>query len=209
MNWCDEEFVQRMVALDEVLDRHLGSPPDIIDPLDAEYVMMPLWLPSAGLGAMNPRREREKLARTHKLAQELSEVWKSLHADVRSQMELESYARNNIRGPAGFYKSTYPLSLQIISVLDLVVEATKPIATQIIDDAPSAGRRDLTNVGIVEHLRIVWEQRKNEPAPKSMTEAGQFANYIFDAFQALNLRGHPRAAMDSWREFRAKHPATT
>lgn len=199
----DSEFKRHAAALDDVLNRHLGPPPNRPNALDAEYVMMALWLPAAGLGAMNADREREKLTKVQRLARELAETWNSVHFDIIVQMELMS--RYIHRTKSG-YSSKDPLSLGMVSVLDEIIEMTLPVANDVIDDAPNAGRRALRCVAVVERLREVWSERKSAPAPRSMTDAGPFADFMIEAFEALGLDRNARAAMDSWRAFRDKLP---
>ena len=205
-DWTDEEFERRTSDLDATLDRLLGPASSSPDALDAEFVMMALWLPSAGLGAMNPRRERTQLLKVERLAKALASAWGDLHYETRTQMELLSATMHDAEGRDASYSSRFPLSLDILSVLDGVVATAAPLANRVIDTAPVAGRRDLTNVAVVERLRHVWEQRTSTVAPRSMTEAGPFADFIISAFETLELPGNPRAAIDSWRDFRAKHP---
>ncbi|MFZ5675872.1 MAG: hypothetical protein ACOZAM_23190 [Pseudomonadota bacterium] len=164
--------------------------------------MMPLWLGAAGTGAMNPRQEHEKLRRIQRLARELTEAWRSLHGDTRNEMELFSFSIHEVDG----HKSRDPLSLSILHSLDRVVDLAMPFANRIVDGAPIAGRRDLVALAIVERLRNVWAERRGFQAPKSMTDAGAFADFMIDAFSVLDLPGNPRAALDSWRDFRAKYP---
>lgn len=205
-DWTEQEFESRTAALDAVFDQYLGTAPLTPHALDAEYVMMALWLPSAGLGAMNPRREREKLLKVEKLAIELAATWMDLHYETRTQMELLSAAVQEIEGRHSSYSSRHPLSLEIVSVLDGLVAVAAPLANHAIDTAPIAGQRNLTNVAVIERLRHLWEERRGADAPKSMTEAGPFADFIFAAFETLDLPGNPRAAVDSWRSFRARYP---
>ena len=195
-HWTNEEFEGRMAALDALLNSHLGDPAGIVDPLDAEFVMMPLWLPAAGLCAMNPRREREKLLNVQRLASALSEAWMSLHDEIRTQMELLSTSVFEAKGKHARHSSRYPLSLDIVSVLDGLVGMAAPLANSVIDTAPAAGRRDLVSVAIVERLRMVWAERKGAPAPKSMTEAGPFAEFMLAAFETLKLPANARAAVE-------------
>lgn len=200
--WTDEEFQRRAAALDTALDRHLGKGPRTIDALDAEYVMMALWLGSAGTGAMNAGRERAQLIKVERLAQELAEAWHGLHIDVRTRMELLSTMIHEANGRYCSFRSRDPLSLDIVGVLDGLLSMVAPSANQVIDNAPASGRRNLTNAAIVDRLRQVWKQRKGVEAPRSMTEAGPFADFIIEAFETLGIEANPRAAVDSWREFR-------
>ncbi len=202
----DEEFEQRTVSLDKVLFSHLGSPPNREDALTAEFVMMPIWLPGDGLGAMNARAEKRKLVKIQRLADELAATWASLHSDTRSKMEIISSMIHETEGKHAKYHSHHPLSLDLISILDGLVNLTAPLANDVIEAAPDAGRRDLLSVAIVERLRQVWEERKSVPAPKSMNETGPFASFIVDSFEILGLENNPRAAVDSWCEFRARYP---
>ncbi|MYZ47336.1 hypothetical protein [Propylenella binzhouense] len=203
--WSDEEFDRRMATLDEVLCRHLGPQPDP-NAENAEALMMALWLPAGGSGAMNQRQEREHLAEVQKCARALTKAWKILHSDIRARMEIHSYSMHKIEDESGrgLY-SENPLSLTIVGVLDLIIDAMSQVGNEVIDAAPSLGRRDFVSVGIVERLRTIWAERKGTPAPKSMTEAGPFADLVIDVFDALGLEGNPRAAVDSWREFRVKN----
>jgi hypothetical protein len=91
-------------------------------------------------------------------------------------------------------------------VLDEVVDKITPSISDHIETAPVAGRRNLANVTAIESLRDIWEDRKKTPAPMNITDAGPFADFLIEAFEALGLEGNPRAAMDSWREYRAKYP---
>ena len=86
------------------------------------------------------------------------------------------------------------------------MDKVTPTVSDFIDIAPVAGRRNLKSVVAIEKLREVWEDRKKTPAPMNITEAGPFADFIVEAFEALGLDGNSRAAMDSWREYRAKYP---
>src|SRR5690606_1930807 len=101
--------------------------------------------------------------------------------------------------------SPRPISLNRIMLLGAIIDLTEPLANEVIDDAPPAGRRNLISVGIVRHLRAVWAERKGTPAPKSMSEAGPFADFMIDAFEAIGIDANPRAAVDSWQEFRTKY----
>lgn len=205
-NWTDEEFERHEEALNDFLNQHLGDPPRAIEVLDAEYVMMALWLPGGGLGAMNAPLEREKLQKVERLARELAKAWVNLHYETRTQMELFSYSIYEAKGEYAAFSSATPLSLELVSVVDRLVAIAKPLAEEVIDSAPIAGRRNLINVAIVQRLRNVWAERNGISAPESMTDAGPFAEFMIGAFEVLGLAGNPRAAVDSWREFRAKHP---
>lgn len=206
LGWTEEEYERHERALDGILLRHLGPPPNTSEALVAEYVLMATWLPASGTNAMNHSREREKLAKARRLAGELSQIWQSLHDRTRSAMELRSTMIHEAAGRGAWLRSKAALSLDIISVLDAVIEAVAPFAEEAINNAPPAGRRDLLNVALVERLRNVWQERKGTLAPNSMSEAGAFADFMIDAFEALGLTANPRAAVDSWREFRANDP---
>ncbi|MDZ5697630.1 hypothetical protein [Chelativorans sp. M5D2P16] len=201
-SWTDDEFESSQKELDKFLDEHLGPAPAIGDRLDAEYVMMPLWLPSAGLGAMNAQREREKLAKLRQLVNEFSKLWYSLHSDVRGEMELLGAAIEDANLPEHAMKLYLSRIHRLVGLIDEIL----PSARKVIDTAPRAGRRNLVNAGIARHLQAVWFERTGTHAPNSMTEAGCFAEFMIGAFNALRLPGNPRAALDSWRAFRATLP---
>ncbi len=203
-NWTDEEFINRQASLDKVLNNHLGPPAEVSDPLDAEFVMMAFWLPAAGTEAVKPDQERIKLQKVERLAREFTAAWTELANETEYHMRrVHTY---EAKGRHGEYSSNDPFGWSWLCALDGIVSAAAPRAYQYIDTAPTVGRRNLLNVSIVEGLRHVWQQRKGTEAPRSMTEAGPFADFMFDAFEALGLSSNPRAAVDSWREFRARHP---
>ncbi len=205
--WTDAEFDGKIKELDLFLDRHLGHKSSN-DLLDADFVLMPLWLPSADLGAMNQIRERANLLKFQSLAAQTASAWAALHPDIRAQIVLLSATVFQAEGKHAGHLSKSSLNMGLVAVLDGLVKATDPVANQTIDEAPQAGRRDLVSVAVVERLRMVWTQRTESPAPKSMTEAGAFADFMFEAFSVIGLRANARAAMDSWREFRAKWPSS-
>jgi hypothetical protein len=54
---------------------------------------------------------------------------------------------------------------------------------------------------------MVWEEAMNKgSAPLSITDAGEFADFLTAAFTALGLQNNPRAAVDSWREYCLEYP---
>lgn len=199
----DDEFDRLRARLDAALDLHLG-PAASSEGLNAEYVMMSLWLPSAGLPAMNAEKERSKLEKIRRLAAELTREWNSLNRNISGQMELDSIC-NYFQSERGTISSKDKISLITMSFLDEFIEANLAVAFAVIDSSVPAGRRALRNISIVEGLREVWCERKGSEAPRSMSEAGVFADFMFASFDALELTANPRASLDAWRQFRDSH----
>jgi hypothetical protein len=228
----NEEFRRRGAALDEVLDRHLGSgsqevvvqrkfwpgdPPQTnwFVPTDGPRIVANIfdWA-DYSLGAMNPAAERKRLLKIQQLARELSKTLRELHPHTFDRIQTQSRDLHDLGAPHGIDPPFEGDDLENFwhhfwftarSFGELMNKIT-PTVSGSIDRAPVAGRRNLTNVMAVEDLRDVWESRKNAPAPMNITDAGPFAEFIAEAFAALGIESNPRAAMDSWREYRAKYP---
>lgn len=213
MSWLDDlpddEFESHQRALDDVLDAHLGPAPDDEQSKDAEFVMMALWLPAGGLGALNPSQEIAKLQKIRKLASELANEWNQINYQTRSLMEMLSKSVYAAKNQNSSFRSANPLNLDILSVLDAVLAETLPAAQSHIDCSPVSGRRNLQSlrtIGLIERLRTVWGERQGHAAPRSMNETGRFADYIRACFDALEITASPRAAVDAWRAFRDSYP---
>jgi hypothetical protein len=210
------EIQRRKVALYDVLDRVL-SLSEISGP------QLDLWhhvahgLASASVTGdpweldftgLNRKREQEKLREVHTLARKLAKAVGGLHWRTKIKLQLES---SDILAPdqelserdrEDFWKSFW----EAVYTLDRVVDKIVPAISADISAAPELGRRRWLNIAIVESLRDLWEDRKKTPAPMNITDSGPFTDFIIEAFEALGLKGNPRATMDSWREYRAKHP---
>jgi hypothetical protein len=152
---------------------------------------------------MNAKREREKIQKVRKLAKELADTWGSIHYDITAQMRMASWYLHHTESGM---KSRDPLSLGIVDVLHEVIDMTLPVAEDVIANAPNAGRKALRNIAIVEGLRRVWHERIGAEPPVSMSEAGRFADYMIEAFEAIGSSGNARASLDSWRKIRATQP---
>lgn len=204
IDWTDEQFDDRRVSLDAILTTHLGPMPETPHALDAEYVMMPLWLPAHGLDAMNKKLERDKITKVEKLASQIAEVWTSLHPTSRNEMNLLSYYLFEAEGKFGKFQSAHPLSLDILTVLDGIINSVSKHGLSIIEKSDDIGRRNILNISMIGRLRDVWIERKQSSPPDTLNEVGPFADFLRDSFETLGLPGNIRAAMDSWRAFRAK-----
>jgi hypothetical protein len=182
--------------------------------------------------AIQPSAEREKFRRVGALAKKLAEDLRALdretmyairiaseavlpppeslndadiYRDMASQLVGEGEITNSVleRVHEDFWDGFWEKA----STLDAVINQITPEVARFIDAAPNAGRRDMTSVVAVEHLRAIWEEAMNKgPAPRSITDAGEFADFLTDAFAALGLRNNCRAAMDSWNEYCLKNP---
>jgi hypothetical protein len=216
----DEEIDRRGAALDEVLDRHLG-PGDDSDGWgvsDGCGVVIMVFAEVEHLGAMNPVAERKKLLKVQQLARDFSQALKELHVHTAGELltqcsDLRDLSSKNGRNVLLRLQQVCPDDFDFwvyfwatAFVLDEVMDKITPAIIDFVGTAPVAGRRNLTNVMAIEQLRDVWEERKKTPAPMNITDAGPFTDFIVEAFEALGIEGNPRAAMDSWREYRAKHP---
>jgi hypothetical protein len=207
-------------ALDEILDRHLG--PRAHDRCQGPHrqrcgmdicfaAMIP---PDLTLSAMNPRLEREKLLKVGRLAREFVQAWLGLHRYVSLQAIYASQRIDQLMPTPELDSRLKEMRTEdwflfwvTLGRLDELVDKITPTLNDFIDAAPAAGRRKLVNVAVVECLGEAWQERKNAPAPKGVTDAGgAFYDFISEAFQTLHLEGDPRAAVDSWASFRKQYP---
>jgi hypothetical protein len=210
--WPVPKAAAKLFADDSLSHLHLS-------PMDGGVVVEGLLDPAGLLGAMNPAMERKKLLKIRQLAKELAETLRELHPDAYGELITQSQAVRdlgaeyspdlmpimNMHRNRDFWVLFWSAAFSFDELMDKIV----PAVSDLTDTAPVAGRRNLTNVIVIESLREVWEDRKKTPAPMNITDAGPFTDFIVEAFEALGLEGNPRAAMDSWREYRAKHPAKT
>jgi len=170
--------------------------------------------PAESLGAINPLVERKNLLKMQQAVRYLAKTIRELHVQTFQQLVDECSALGDLSGESS--RDLMPLVRKdpnfwiyfwgAAFVLDEVVDKITPSISDHIETAPVAGRRNLANVTAIESLRDIWEDRKKTPAPMNITDAGPFADFLIEAFEALGLEGNPRAAMDSWREYRAKYP---
>ena len=189
-----KEFLRLAATLDEILDRHLGPPPDglgrgILVAVAGKVDVQTL------LGAMNPNREREKLRKVARLARELGRAWEDLHLDVRAEMARENDLREG-DASLDFFK--------VIDELPKLIIGVDRAASNFINAAPVAGRSDLRSIAVIDVLREIWREQKGTPAPRNISDAGPFTDLAREVFEALEVRANPRSAMDSWRRFSLK-----
>jgi hypothetical protein len=203
------EVKRRELGLCAVIGRHLGSN-TVDDFADASGVVLIMTLYGGSFDAMNRRAEMEKLQRVRRAAQEFVKAWVSLHPDVLATIINSSVGfgakRRDPDIPFDPAITAWRAFWDAVPELDGLIEHALSNAKACIDAAPEMGRRNIRAVNVVDELREIWAKRKGAPAPTNITEAGPFADFLIDAFDALGLEGNPRAAMDSWREYRAKYP---
>jgi len=215
------EIERTAAALDEILDRYLGPRPS--DRCEGPYRQLcgkdvyftAIVPPDLTIGAMNHRLEREKLLKVGRLAREFAQAWRELHMPLSFHAIYASLRMDHAAVLSGPYSDSlkemteedWSLFWVTVGKLDKLVNNITPALNDFIDAAPTAGRRKLVNVAVVECLRTAWQERKNVSAPKGVTDAGgAFYDFIFETFQGLHMEGDPRAAVDSWAAFRKQYP---
>jgi len=88
-----------------------------------------------------------------------------------------------------------------------VIDEITPEVNRQIDAAPDAGRRDLMDIEVARRLLPLWEEALNKgTAPLSITDAGEFSEFLAESFDALCLQGNCRAALDSLRKYALTNP---
>jgi hypothetical protein len=164
---------------------------------------------------MRRSAELERLQKVGRAAREFAKAWGSLHWDVKATIINSSVGfgaeRRDPDIPFGadfieWRPSDWRAFWDVVPELDKLIDRALSNAKECIDAAPEAGRRNMRAVNVIDDLRKIWTERKKIPAPMNIAEAGPFADFLIDVFEALGLEGNPRAAMDSWREYRAKYP---
>jgi hypothetical protein len=208
------EVKRRELALKAVIERHLGPSTDE-NWTDAHMIVLVMSMDGGRFDAMNRREERERLRRFQSLAREIARAWQNLHPDIQATIANAAWHfavpyrnEDDHPFPPRFAPRDFPWGgfWDAFREIDKLIDFALPRAHDCIDAAPEIGRRNVRAVNVVDDLRKVWAKRKGTPAPMNITEAGPFADFLIEAFEALGLEGNPRAAMDSWREYRAKHP---
>jgi hypothetical protein len=161
---------------------------------------------------MNRRREREKLCEVQALARKLSRAVRGLHHHARDMLEFASYGvrfsdmEQGLDGPPvldadrDFWKRFW----QTLATLDHTLDKAFPEAEAWIEAAPDLGRREPRVIAIVDCLRLMWSSMTDKEPPLNISLAGPFADFLAEAFKALDIEGSPRAAVDSWREYSVK-----
>jgi hypothetical protein len=196
-------------ALDDVLDRHLGPrPSDRIEGPHRHMCAMDVLPtarlpPSATLGAINPKEEREKWLKVQEAAQELAWAWRDLGIFTTGAARDASYRLSHQHGDSFHLMTKEDWSATWLNVrrIDRIIREITPAVNDFIDAAPVARKQGMVNIAVIDHLRIIWQQRKGVPAPENPNEESPFAEYIRDAFHVLGLQGNPRSVMRAWREY--------
>jgi hypothetical protein len=192
-------------------------------PMDGHIVAYHVLLDDGEtLGAINPLRERRKLLEIQRSAGHFAQTLRDVNAHTFDRLATECEALGdpeyeigdgdggkNIRKMMSLLRKDpnfWYYFWGAASALDEVMGKIMPGLDDSIDTAPVAGRRNMASVIAIESLRDIWEERKKTPAPMNITDAGPFTDFLIEAFEALGLESNPRAAMDSWRDYRAKYP---
>ena len=205
----DAEIRRRGAALDEVLNRRLGpgtnriiekllDGPHLLPPRDGGEVAFGIFDVDETLGAMNAASERRKLLKIQQLAGDLAKELRELHPHTYGRIGTESDAVRDlgkngedlmllIQDDPNFWTVFWGAAF----VFDELMDKITPAVSDFIDTAPVAGRRNLANIVAIEDLREIWEERKKNPAPMNITEAGPFADFLIEAFEVLGLEGNP------------------
>jgi hypothetical protein len=197
-------------ALDEILDRHLGPAP--ASGHSAMWLLIPLmpqgWndatpIASATVGAIHRRSQQKAWREVKRLARELSQAARKLEVPVLRRIVNESVDEDEGDEWGPDYWERFWVS---VLAFETMIERVGPGIEKFMDITPDAGRRSMPAVAVIEGLRDIWKERTGEEAPDNIHDSGgPFADLVVDVFELLEI-GKPRAAMDSWRKYRDKHP---
>jgi hypothetical protein len=221
----DEEYCHRRDALFKVLDSFGLSPNH--SPWVSYSVHLLVKTVTAGIAndvrAIKPGPERKKLLKAMDAAKILAKKMRALNpqvmyvimdacSDVAGQPRKVGATQtgrvvSDVYEDPGLDSDFWTSFWEIAGRLDHVMDHIAPDVNRYIDAAPNAGRRDLVSIKVVHALRLIWEEALNRgAAPRSLNDAGEFAEFLAGAFEALGLQNNPRAAMDSWREYNMEYP---
>jgi hypothetical protein len=168
---------------------------------------------------MNRKREREKLYEVQTLARKLTRAVRGLHSHTSNMLWYASAGtrfsdmmseddddrwESIPQGDREFWRRFW----QTLATLDHTIDKAVPEAEAWIDDSTELGKRQPHIMAIVEVLRVMWKSITGDDAPTNIGERGPFANFLADAFEALELPHNPRAALASWSEYRANDKKT-
>jgi hypothetical protein len=177
---------------------------------------------------MNRKREREKLYEVRKLARRLSLAMRELDPNVIWALTLSSSGTSYFeatRVPSDQAPSDRPDYSESLSTsdddedfwyrfwptltkLDHELDKALPETNVWIDNALEMGKRERHKhiIVIVDYLCDFWESRTGDAPPNFLNEDTRFGKFLASAFKAMKLENNPRAAMDSWRKYRASAP---
>jgi hypothetical protein len=178
--------------------------------------------------AIKRSNQRKRLQRMRVLAQKLARELREMNPEVLSGIERAcsatvttglprlngtSWSRKAGREVTEHYiyppldRDFWESFWETAGRLDRVIDQIAPDVNRHIDNAPEAGRRHIKNVEAIRRLLPLWEEALNKgAAPLRLNDASEFSEFLTESFKALGLKGNPRAAVDSWREYCLKNP---
>ena len=220
---CDEKYKRRSEALYKVFT---GIPHKEPTPLSHEKLLRWLRHMSGELAhasitgdtsdfsfeGMNRKREREKLRDVQALARKLSREVRGLHPHVSDMLWFASagtrYSDMLDDGSAPIPEAEREFWRRFwkhLAMLDSTIDKVLPEAEAWVNDAPELGKRERHIIAIVDVLRGIWRDVTGDDPPRYISGVGPFADFLAEAFRALELEVNPRAVTDSWREYRDKN----